>query len=114
MTLQEFKDKMIDQYDAYWCSYYIPDWKDKSMDENTPGWRYDKPDPRMDQDIVQIDSLGLSTGNESLMINMDFYIEELNVKIQATCKMLGHSLDKCLEIIKEITEFVPTCYMSVS
>lgn len=116
MTLQQFHDKMINRYNAYWVSYYIPSWSDKTSFDNSPGFGHGTSyhDKRMDQDIVQIDSLGVRTGNESLILEMEIYIEELNVKIHASCKMLGHSLDECLKIIKQITEFIPTCYYSVS
>jgi len=111
MTLQQFTNMMENEFNAYWTSYYLTNRKDRELKDCNIGWDYN--DERLNQDIVQIDSVGISTGNESLMINITFWTEDIPEAIEATCKMLGSDLDQCIQVIKKVLERVKVCYISV-
>ena len=109
MTLQQFNNMMEDEFNAYWTSFLLH----KQLDQPSSICRIQYNDPRIDQDIVQIDSVGISTGNESLMLNFDFWTEEITEPIKTTCKMLESDLDQCMQVIKEVLQRVEVCYISV-
>ena len=97
---------MEGEHQAYWVSFWImPDMETKL--------RRIEPE-ELEADICQIDSIGLSKGNESLMINLIVWAGDLNKPAQITCKMLGTNLDKCFEIMKEILNKIQTVYCSVN
>jgi len=106
MKLKEFEKYMEDDFGAYWTSFSI-----------TPRDKSDliKPTPeQMEMEINQMDNIGLSVGNESLMINLTVWAGEIEEPIEITSKMLGSNLNKCFYIMREIFKKVETCYYSVN
>ena len=106
MTLQEFEKYMENDFDAYWTSFSIVPRDKSDLIKPTP--------EQMEMKINQMDDIGLSVGNESLMINITVWAGEIEEPIKATSKMLGSSLTKCFEIMQEILKKVDTCYYSVN
>ena len=109
MTLQQFTEMMENEFNAYWTSFLLL----KQLDQPSSVCRIQYNDKRINQDIVQIDSVGISTGNESLMLNFDFWTEEITEPIKTTCKMLGSDLEQCIHVIKQVLQRVEVCYISV-
>jgi len=108
-TLKEFTEIMENEYNAYWTSFLLH----KQLDQPSSVCRIQYNDERINQEIVQIDSAGISTGNESLMINFDFWTEEITEPIKTTCKMLGSDLEQCMKVIKEILQRIEVHYISI-
>ena len=106
MKLQEFEKYMDESYGAYWTSFYMVP-RDKSD-------RVRLHEKNMDETINQIDYIGLSVGNESLMINLTVWAGELADPIEITSKMLGSNRARCFEAMNAILEAIETCYYSVN
>lgn len=99
MTYKEFEKFMIDQYNAYWVSFWTREGKDALLIRLN--------DTELAEQIYQIDSIGLSRGNESLMIDLTVWHESAKWPIEITCKMLGSNLKRCFEIMPEILDKIP-------
>ena len=107
MTLKDFENYMIHNHDAYWVSFYLAP---RSKIERT---RIEE--KFYNEEIQQIDYIGLSRGNESLMVEMTIWAGDvLKDPIEITCKMLGKKLNDCFVIMNDILENVHTCYCSVN
>jgi len=106
MTLQEFDKYMENNFDAYWTSFYIAP-KDKSELKRL------QPE-QIILEIQEIDSIGLSVGNESLMIDMTVWADSIEDPIKITSKMLGSNRERCFFAMNEILKNVKTVYYSVN
>jgi hypothetical protein len=106
MTLKEFQKFMEDQHNAYWSSFWFDikaENKKARLEEND-----------LHEEINQLDYIGLSRGNESLMIELTVWAGDLKNSIDITCKMLGSNLDTCFSVLKDIINKVPTVYCGVN
>lgn len=110
MTLKEFEKFMEKKHSAYWTSFSVQK-KDKNgkivyepLGLQNAEKKYIKnwEDIRYKFEIDQLDSIGISRGVESRMIDLTVWVEELKEPIAITCKMLCSSFDECLTAIKEI------------
>lgn len=107
MTLREFEKFMESKHNAYWTSFYVAP-RDKTE-------RTRVNDKELDEKIQQIDSVGISVGNESYMINLTVWAGDvIQEPINVTSKMLGHNRKECFDIIEDIMQSVETCYYSVN
>ena len=117
MNLQQLSEYMQEQHNAYWVSFYI-DRPDKKIGLPKTriefhNWKKKTTNKRAKYEIVQIDSYGISRGNESHMIDLVLWVEEIGQTIEVTSKMLGSDLDHCLYVIKALSKVIHTCYCSV-
>jgi hypothetical protein len=106
MKLAEFEKYMDDNFFVHWTSFYVEPKETKELTRLTPA--------QLDADITQIDYIGLSVGNESLMINLTVWAEDITDPIKVTSKMLGSNLNKCFYIMREILEKIKTPYYGVN
>lgn len=107
MKIKDFEKYMIDKHNAYWVSFYVAP-RDKSERTRLDNKLYE-------EEIQQIDSVGISVGNESYMINLTVWAGDvIQEPIEVTCKMLGHNRPECFAIIEDIMQVVETCYYSVN
>lgn len=107
MKLIEFEKYMENDYFVHWTSFYLePVNRKEETIRLTP--------EQLNAEIGQIDYIGLSVGNESLMINLTVWAGEIEHPIKITSKMLGSNLNKCFFIMREILANVKTCYYSVN
>jgi len=90
---------MIDRYNAYWVSFWTRPSKDAPLIRLS--------DAELAEQISQVDSIGLSSGIESLMIDLVVWHEKSNQPIEITCKMLRSNLKRCVEILPEILDKIP-------
>jgi hypothetical protein len=107
MKLKEFEKFMESKHDAYWTSFYVTP-RDKL--ERTRLYEKD-----LNEEIEQIDSVGISVGTESYMINLTVWAGDvIREPIKITSKMLGHNRKECFDIIEDIMQNVKTSYYSVN
>ena len=106
MTLNEFETFMEDEFGAYWTSFYIKNKNNFNLDPIPP--------EQLNSEIVQLDSIGLSKGNESLMIDMIVYVDEIDSPIKVCSKMLGSNRNKCFYAMREIMDRIHVSYCSVN
>ena len=107
MKLSEFEKYMEDNFGAFWTSFWIAP---INTIEQT---RLEGPE-QMNNEIVQLDYIGLSVGTESLMINLTVWVDEMPDPIKITSKMLGSNLNKCFFAMREIMRCIKTSYYSVN
>ena len=106
MKLKDFEKYMEDDFYAYWTSFYFEPRDKSDIIRLTPA--------QLEEEISQLDYIGLSVGNESLMIDLKVYAGEFKDPIKVTSKMLGSNLNKCFYIMREILNKVDTVYYSVN
>jgi hypothetical protein len=107
MNIAEFENYMINKHNAYWVSPWI------APRNKVERIRLDR--KQYNEEIQQIDYIGLSRGNESLMIELTVWAGDvIQEPIEITCKMLGSNLKECFSMMNDILENVHTCYCSVN
>lgn len=106
MTLDEYQKYMDDENMAYWTSFYIIPTNKRETKPLTKDL--------LPSEINQIDFIGLSIGNESLMIDLTVWAGDIDNPIKITSKMLGSNINKCFYLMREILSKVKTTYYSVN